>query len=59
MKINMTFEIDDEDRMALAMRNGTKGRADRETIETEIKSLVDTAFEDYRFDYTVSKELEA
>ena len=56
MRINMTFDFDDEDRFALNARFGAKGRADRETIEAEIRALVDTAWEDYRFDYTMSRE---
>ena len=56
MRIQMTFDLDDEDRMALNARFGNPGRADRETIEAEIRSVVDTHIADAVFDYTMSRE---
>lgn len=56
MRIQLTVDVDDELRMAIAQRLGYKGRADRPTILAHLNSLIDADLDDVRFDYTMSKE---
>lgn len=58
MKVAITFDIDDELRIAINHSHGKGGRADSATCKAVIRSLVDADLEDIRFDYTMSRECE-